>query len=50
MLSVLAPPSPSRRLPVLGRRSAFPLHASILVALLAASSAPTPLYALYQAE
>ncbi|MGW0886234.1 MFS transporter [Streptomyces sp. NPDC002671] len=50
MLSVLAPPSPSRRLPVLGRRSAFPLHASILIALLAASSAPTPLYALYQAE
>ncbi|MFF4220179.1 MFS transporter [Streptomyces nondiastaticus] len=50
MLSVLAPPSPSRRLPVLGRRSAFPLHASILVVLLAASSAPTPLYALYQAE
>ncbi|KJY41909.1 MFS transporter permease [Streptomyces sp. NRRL B-1568] len=50
MLSVVAPPSPPRRLPVLGRRSAFPLHASVLVGLLAASSAPTPLYALYQAE
>ncbi|KJS57685.1 hypothetical protein VM95_38140, partial [Streptomyces rubellomurinus] len=37
------------RLPVLGRRGAFPLHASVLVGLLAASSAPTPLYALYQA-
>ena len=35
MLSVLAPPSPSLRVPVLGPRSAFPLHASILVALLA---------------
>ncbi|KJY24781.1 MFS transporter permease, partial [Streptomyces sp. NRRL S-444] len=50
MLSVVAPPSPPRRLPLLGRRSAFPLHASVLVALLAASSAPTPLYAPYQAE
>ncbi|MER7509359.1 MFS transporter [Streptomyces lavendulae] len=39
----------SRRLPVLGRRGAFRLHASALVALLAASSAPTPVYALYQA-
>ncbi|GLV97925.1 MFS transporter [Streptomyces lavendulae] len=38
-----------RRLPVLGRRGAFRLHASALVALLAASSAPTPAYALYQA-
>ncbi|CAM5352593.1 hypothetical protein SLAVM298S_03846 [Streptomyces lavendulae subsp. lavendulae] len=38
-----------RRLPVLGRRGAFRLHASTLVALLAASSAPTPVYALYQA-
>ncbi|MFF7498128.1 MFS transporter [Streptomyces lavendulae] len=38
-----------RRLPVLGRRGAFRLHASTLVALLAASSAPTPMYALYQA-
>ncbi|MFI6150958.1 MFS transporter [Streptomyces sp. NPDC051109] len=50
MLSVVAPPSPARRLPALGRRSAFPLHASVLVGLLAASSAPTPLYAIYQAE
>ncbi|MFJ8621918.1 MFS transporter [Kitasatospora sp. NPDC093550] len=37
-----------RRPPVLGRRGAFRLHASVLVGLLAASSAPTPLYALYQ--
>ncbi|MFE5770581.1 MFS transporter [Streptomyces sp. NPDC056485] len=49
MLSVVATPSPSRRLPVLGRRTAFPLHASVLIGLLGASSAPTPLYALYQA-
>ncbi|MEU9133421.1 MFS transporter [Kitasatospora sp. NPDC048540] len=49
MSSVTAQPPRSRRLPVLGRRAAFPLHASILVGLLAASSAPTPLYALYQA-
>ncbi|WP_042382315.1 MFS transporter [Streptacidiphilus melanogenes] len=48
MLSVVAPPSLSRRLPRLARRSAFPLHVSVLVGLLAASSAPTPLYALYQ--
>lgn len=41
----LAPPRtfPSGRLP-------FALHASILIALLAASSAPTPLYAHYQAQ
>ncbi|MGW0792984.1 MFS transporter [Streptomyces sp. NPDC002911] len=41
----LAPPctSPSGRLP-------FALHASILIALLAASSAPTPLYPRYQAQ
>ncbi|MER6075617.1 MFS transporter [Streptomyces sp. NPDC001817] len=32
------------------RRQSFALHASILVGLLAASSAPTPLYTLYQAE
>ncbi|MER6031792.1 MFS transporter [Streptomyces sp. NPDC001851] len=32
------------------RRGSFTLQASILVGLLAASSAPTPLYALYQAE
>ncbi|PBC75575.1 hypothetical protein BX265_0243 [Streptomyces sp. TLI_235] len=30
------------------RRASFGLHASILAALLAASSAPTPLYPLYQ--
>lgn len=43
--SGLAPPrtSPSGRLP-------FALHASILIALLAASSAPTPLYPHYQAQ
>ncbi|WP_097870990.1 MFS transporter [Streptomyces sp. rh34] len=41
----LAPPrtSPSGRLP-------FALHASILIALLAASSAPTPLYPRYQTQ
>ncbi|RLU92073.1 MFS transporter [Streptomyces griseocarneus] len=39
----------SSRLPVLGRRGAFRLHASVLAGLLAASSAPTPVYALYQA-
>ncbi|KPI12360.1 major facilitator superfamily MFS_1 [Actinobacteria bacterium OV450] len=49
MTSVTARPSRPRRLPVLSRRGAFPLHASVLTALLAASSAPTPLYALYQA-
>ncbi|MER7845630.1 MFS transporter [Kitasatospora sp. NPDC096077] len=38
----------SRRLPLLSRQGAFRLHASVLVTLLAASSAPTPLYALYQ--
>ncbi|MFJ3231852.1 MFS transporter [Streptomyces sp. NPDC086787] len=32
------------------RHGAFVLHASVVVALLAASSAPTPLYARYQAE
>ncbi|MGA5817758.1 MFS transporter [Kitasatospora sp. NPDC094028] len=48
MLSVTALPSRPRRLNALGRRGAFGLHASVLVALLAASSAPTPLYALYQ--
>ncbi|MFJ9455316.1 MFS transporter [Kitasatospora sp. NPDC101447] len=49
MTSVTALPSHPRRRPVLSRRGAFPLHASILVGLLAASSAPTPLYAIYQA-
>ncbi|MFH8385233.1 MFS transporter [Kitasatospora sp. NPDC018058] len=49
MTSVTALPSRPRRLPVLSRHGAFRLHASVLVGLLAASSAPTPLYALYQA-
>ena len=38
-----------RRLPLLPDRAAFYLQASIAVAFLAASSAPTPLYAAYQA-
>jgi MFS family permease len=50
MTSVTAQPSRPRRPPVLSHRGAFRLHASVLVGLLAASSAPTPLYALYQAE
>ncbi|MGW3043647.1 MFS transporter [Kitasatospora sp. NPDC001159] len=49
MTSVTALPSHPRRPPVLSHRGAFRLHASVLVGLLAASSAPTPLYALYQA-
>ncbi|RKT09869.1 putative MFS family arabinose efflux permease [Streptomyces sp. 1114.5] len=49
MSSVTALLSRPRRPPMLGRRGAFRLHASVLVVLLAASSAPTPLYALYQA-
>ncbi|MFD0279036.1 MFS transporter [Kitasatospora sp. NPDC127111] len=49
MTSVTALPSHRRRLPVLSHHGAFRLHASVLVGLLAASSAPTPLYALYQA-
>lgn len=40
----------SLRFPPLGRRAAFALHASVLVGLLAASSAPTPLYSDYQAQ
>ncbi|MFS4092061.1 MFS transporter [Streptomyces sp. AF1A] len=36
--------------PLLGRLASIGLLASILVSLLAASSAPTPLYALYQRE
>ena len=40
-------PSPRARLP---KTAAFYLQASIVVVLLAGSSAPTPLYALYQAE
>jgi len=38
------------RLPVLPRHISFGLQVSMLVFLLAASSAPTPLYAIYQAE
>ncbi|MFE9453490.1 MFS transporter [Streptomyces sp. NPDC006739] len=49
MTSVTALPSSPGRLPALCRRGAFPLYASVLVALLAASSAPPPLYALHQA-
>ncbi|MEW1913999.1 MFS transporter [Kitasatospora sp. NPDC085895] len=49
MPSVTALTSHSRRLPLLSHHGAFRLHASVLVGLLAASSAPTPLYALYQA-
>ncbi|MFF2146267.1 MFS transporter [Kitasatospora sp. NPDC058190] len=49
MTSVTAPPPHPRRLPLLSHHGAFRLHASVLVGLLAASSAPTPLYALYQA-
>jgi predicted MFS family arabinose efflux permease len=49
-----APSFPSRpqslRFAPLGRRAAFALHASVLVGLLAASSAPTPLYSDYQAQ
>ncbi|MQS15911.1 MFS transporter [Streptomyces kaniharaensis] len=48
MTSVTALPFRPRRLPASSRRSAFHLHASVLVALLAASSAPTPIYPLYQ--
>ncbi|MEV7598914.1 MFS transporter [Kitasatospora sp. NPDC089797] len=52
MTSVTALPARPRvrRPSPLGRRGAFRLHASVLVTLLAASSAPTPLYALYQGE
>jgi MFS family permease len=41
---------PAARRTVLGDRAAFALQVSILVLFLAASSAPTPLYAVYQAE
>ena len=43
-------PSPGPARPLPRRRGAFALQASVLIALLAASSAPTPLYAIYQAE
>src|SRR5271169_5080590 len=42
------PPSKTRRL--LSARASFALLTSILIGLLASSSAPTPLYATYQAE
>src|SRR5712692_2064505 len=43
----MEPPAHWPRLPV---RAAFYLEASIIVAFLAASVAPTPLYAIYQAQ
>ncbi|MGP3690228.1 MFS transporter [Streptomyces sp. IBSNAI002] len=43
-------PVPAEPRPRLARRSSFALNASILVTLLAASSAPTPLYAIYQRQ
>ncbi|WP_018560854.1 MULTISPECIES: MFS transporter [unclassified Streptomyces] len=45
-----APARNGRRTGVLTPRAAFYLLASIVVSFLAASSAPTPLYAVYQAE
>lgn len=39
---------PAVRVPRAGRAASFALNVSVLVALLAASSAPTPLYPLYQ--
>ncbi|MFF4751663.1 MFS transporter [Streptomyces sp. NPDC002514] len=50
MPSATASPSRPRRLPPLSRSGGFGLHTSVLVGLLAASSAPTPLYAEYQAQ
>ncbi|GAA2744167.1 MFS transporter [Kitasatospora cinereorecta] len=58
MPRTLVPPTPPRTRtrprrslrPRIGRRGAFALHASVLAGLLAASSAPTPLYARYQAD
>jgi predicted MFS family arabinose efflux permease len=55
MTDLLAPPAPvslglTRRRSSLSSRAAFALQASLLVSLLAASSAPTPLYAVYQAK
>ncbi|MFJ3792657.1 hypothetical protein [Kitasatospora sp. NPDC090091] len=41
MLSVVAPPSPPRGLPVLGRRNAFRLHASRLHASVLDAVRPT---------
>lgn len=45
-----APRRTTPRRTTLRRRGAFALHASVLAVLLAASSVPTPLYALYQEE
>jgi len=45
-IPVAAAPKPA----VLSRDAAFHLQASITVSLMAASSAPTPIYALYQAQ
>jgi MFS family permease len=45
-----APATPTRRASRLAPAPTLTLLASIVVSLLAASSAPTPLYALYQAE
>ncbi|MFL4905772.1 MFS transporter [Streptomyces sp. MMS24-I2-30] len=50
MPSATASPSRPHRLPPLSRSGGFGLHTSVLVGLLAASSAPTPLYAEYQAQ
>ncbi|GAA2787915.1 MFS transporter [Kitasatospora paracochleata] len=60
MPRTLVPPTPPRTRtqtrprrslrPRIGRRGAFALHACVLAGLLAASSAPTPLYARYQAD
>ncbi|GAA2352602.1 MFS transporter [Streptomyces violaceusniger] len=46
----VATATPSRPRALLRRGGSFALQASVLIGLLAASSAPTPLYALYQAE
>lgn len=45
-----AAPAPTAESFRLSARAAFYLQASLLVSLLASSSAPTPLYAVYQAE
>ena len=52
MTTMIARPAPGSTAPSwrLPRAAAFYLQASIVVVLLAGSSAPTPLYALYQAE
>jgi MFS family permease len=45
-----APAPPARRVRRLSLRASFALQVSILVSLLTASSAPTPLYSVYRAE